>query len=81
MADPMEWIKPELVEKHAPGFIFGSVATFYFIIRFVKSGFLVFGDKAKLAAEAAVLEAKVKHLEAEIKEKDAEIAKLKGFAA
>lgn len=77
MEPPQEWIKPEVIEKNALAFMVGAGAMFYFMMRMLKSGFFIMGDKAKLAMEAAVLESRVKHLENEIKEKDAEIAMLK----
>ena len=77
MENPQDWIKPEVIEKNALAFMVGAGAMFYFLMRMLKSGFFVLGDKAKLAMEAAVLESRVKQLEAELQEKDAEIATLK----
>ena len=77
MDSPEEWFKPEVIEKNAFAFMLGGAAMFYFIARMLKSGFFVLGDKAKLAAEAAVLEARVKALEAELAEKDSEIERLR----
>lgn len=77
MENPQDWIKPEVVEKNALAFMVGAMAMFYFMMRMLKSGFFVLGDKAKLAAEAAALEAELNHVKAELAEKEKELAALK----
>lgn len=78
MDNPQDWIKPEIVEKNALAFMVGASAMFYFLMRMLKSGFFVLGDKAKLAQEAAVLQAQLDHLKSELAEREAEIKRLKG---
>lgn len=64
---PESWFTPATIEKHAPGIIFGAVVTAVVLLRLIKSGFLVFGDKAKLLVENAVQAAEIVQLKAEIK--------------
>ena len=59
----------QAVEKHASGIVIGAVVSTVAILRAVKSGFLVFGDKAKLLVENAVLKE-------QLALKDKEIARL-----
>lgn len=66
MAGIQDWLTPEAVEKHAPGIVFGAVVATAVLLRLIKSGFLVFGDKAKLMVENAVLLEKNQRLEREL---------------
>lgn len=66
MADPTSWINIQLIEKHAPGVIVGAVVGVTILLRVIKSGFLVFGDKAKLLTENAVLIAENERLKTEL---------------
>lgn len=70
--DPEGWFSPQTIEKHAPGMIAGAVFATAVLLRLVKSGFLVFGDKVKLLAENAVLKEK-------LAQKELEIARLKAL--
>ena len=78
MAGPEDWLTPETVERHAPGFLIGSAFTAVVILRIIRSGLIVFSDKATLLVEKAKLEAQVEHLLGEIKERDRRIAELSG---
>lgn len=73
-----DWLKPETVERLAAGFIFGATVAVYVLLRVLKSGLIVFGDKAKLIAENGVLTAQKAELEKDLNHALAELAKLKG---
>ena len=73
-----DWFRPETVKELAAGFIFGASVSAYFIYRVIKSGFVVFGDKAKLIAEVAVLTMQKVELEKDLGHANAELAKIRG---
>lgn len=77
MADPTQWLSAEFLEKHAPGFVVGALFALAVAFRVLKSGILVFGDKAKLIKENAVLEVKCANLRKELKETKEEMAALR----
>lgn len=80
MASAEEWAKIaiEVIEKHAPGYIFGALSTLYGILRLDKMGIDLFGIRARAEKLAAVQKVEIDHANKEIAERDAEIAKLKG---
>lgn len=72
-----DWLKPETIERLAAGFIFGATVAVYILLRVLKSGLIVFGDKAKLIAENGVLIAQKAELEKDLAEALKEIDHLK----
>lgn len=79
MAGPEGWFTPEIMEKYGfpGGFIVGGFLLTAVWFRIIKSGALVFGDKAKILVEREVLAIKLEHALKEIEERDVLIAALK----
>lgn len=72
-----DWFKPETIERFSAGMIFGATVAIYVLLRVLKSGLIVFGDKAKLIAENGVLVAQKAELEKDLADAMKQIEKLK----
>lgn len=56
-----EWFTFDNLNRVGAGVVVGASFMFYVTLRVVKSGAIVFGDKAKLSVENAVLQERARH--------------------